>query len=130
MSNDIAGRLDAVQYAKERSHKTIGRTDMTRHLLSGLLLGVVLTGASYAFETGCSCGSARGLPFTFVHPYVICSTSSRLVIGADRDQNRFGSVLDLESLGYDLFTWGAVGFYVARHFSRRKKAQGISPQNG
>jgi hypothetical protein len=103
---------------------------MTRRLLSGLLLGAVLTCASYAFEIGCSCGPARGLPFTFVHPYVSCSTSSRLVIGAEHDQNRFRPVLDLESLGYDILIWGAVGFYVARHFFRRKRAQRIALANG
>jgi len=103
---------------------------MTRGLLSGLLLGAVLTGASYAFEIGCSCGPARGLPFTFVHPYVSCSASSRLVIGADPPQNRFGPVLDLESLGYDILIWGAVGFYVARLFFRRKRDPVTPPNAG
>jgi len=103
---------------------------MTRCLLSGLLLGVVLTAASYAFEIGCSCGPARGLPFTFVHPYVSCSTSSRLVIGADPDQNRFGPVLDLESLGYDVLIWGAFGFFMAGHFFRRKRAQRVARPHG
>ena len=88
-----------------------------------------MTAASYAIELGCSCGPARGFPFAWVHPYVSCSASSRLVIGADPEGNRFGPVLDIESLGYDVLIWGAVAFYVARHL-RRKKAQRGAPPNG
>lgn len=88
-----------------------------------LLLGLCLTGASYVIETGCSCGPARGLPFTFVHPYVSCSTSSRLVIGAAPDRNKFPPVLDLESLGYDILIWSSGAFFGMRHF-KRKQAQG------
>jgi hypothetical protein len=102
---------------------------MPRHILSAILLGTVLTAVSYAIETGCSCGPALGLPFTFVHPYVSCSTSSRLVIGADPERNRFGPVLDIESLGYDILIWSAVTFYVAHRY-RPRKAQPCAAPNG
>jgi hypothetical protein len=102
---------------------------MSRHLVSAFLLGVVLTAASYAIDLGCSCGPAHGFPFAWVHPYVSCSASSRLVIGAEPEVNRFGPVLDLESLGYDVAVWSAVVFFVARHY-RRRKAQLAAPPNG
>ena len=103
---------------------------MSRHLVSALLLGVVLTAASYAIDLGCSCGPAHGFPFAWVHPYVSCSASSRLVVGAEPEVNRFGPVLDLESLGYDIVIWGILVFFVARRYRRRKAHPGCSPNGG
>jgi len=98
-----------------------------RHLVSALIFGIVLTAGSYAIDLGCSCGPAHGLPFAWIHPFVSCSASSRLVIGAAPEVNRFGPVLDLESLGYDIVIWGTVAFFVARRH-RRRKLRGAAPR--
>ena len=102
---------------------------MSRQIVSTFLLGVLLTALSYAIEFGCSCGPAHGFPFAWVHPYVSCSASSRLVIGAEPEVNSFGPVLDLELLGYDIAIWSAVVFFIARHY-RRRKAQLAAVSNG
>ena len=107
------------------SKKLLGGMDMIRRLVSALLLGVLLTSASYLIDSGCSCGPAHGLPFTFEHPYVSCSASSRFVIGANPEWDRFGPVFDLESVGYDIVFWSVAAYFVARHYRRKK-----TPQNG
>jgi hypothetical protein len=71
-----------------------------------------VTAASYFIDSGCSCGPARGFPFSYVHPLIGCTTG-RFVVGAD-PENRFGPVFDIGSIVYDLVIWGVVGFFVVR----------------
>jgi hypothetical protein len=85
-------------------------------IFSALGASLLVTGASYLIDTGCSCGPARGFPFSYVHPLTGCTTG-RFVVGAD-PENRFGPVFDIGSVVYDLVIWGAVGYFVVRRFTK------------
>jgi hypothetical protein len=87
-----------------------------RLIASALGISVCVTIGSYAIDTGCSCGPARGFPFSYVHPLIGCTTG-RFVVGAD-PENRFGPVFDIGSVVYDLVIWGAVGYFVLRRLTK------------
>ena len=87
------------------------------HLIASVLgVSICVTAASYLIDTGCSCGPARGFPFSYVHPLTGCTTG-RFVVGADLE-DRFGLVFDIRSVVYDLMIWGAVGYFVVRRFMK------------
>jgi hypothetical protein len=87
------------------------------HFIASVLgISVSVTAASYLIDSGCSCGPARGFPFSYVHPLIGCTTG-RFVVGADPD-NRFGPVFDIGSAIYDLVIWGAGGYFVVRRFTK------------
>ncbi len=79
-------------------------------------ISIFATGASYLIDTGCSCGPARGFPFSYVHPLMGCTTG-RFVVGANVD-DKFSHVFDVGSVVYDLLLWGAVGYIVVRKFTK------------
>ena len=83
---------------------------------SVLSIALAVTAATYLIDTGCSCGPARGFPFSYVHPLVGCTTG-RFVVGAD-PEDRFGPVFDIGSVVYDLVIWGAIGYFGVRRFRK------------
>ena len=83
------------------------------YFMSSVLgFSLTITTATYFLDTGCSCGPALGFPFSYVHPLTGCTTGT-FVVGAD-PENRFGPVLDIGSVVYDLVTFGAVGYFILR----------------
>ncbi len=85
-------------------------------IFGALGISLLVTGASYHIDTGCSCGQARGFPFSYVHPLTGCTTGT-FVVGAD-PEDRFGPVFDIGSVVYDLVIWGAVGYFVLRRLTK------------
>lgn len=89
------------------------------YFISAVLgISVSVTAASYLIDTGCSCGPARGFPFSYVHPFIGCTTG-RFVLGAD-PENRFGPVFDIGSVVYDLVLRGVVGYFIVRRFTKSR----------
>ncbi len=87
-------------------------------IISALGTSLLVTSASYLIDTGCSCGPARGFPFSYVHPLIGCTTG-RFVVGGDPD-DRFGPVFDIGSVVYDLVIWGVVGYFAFRKFTKTR----------
>jgi len=85
-------------------------------ILSVVGISLTATAATYFIDTGCSCGPALGLPFSYVHPLTGCTTGT-FVVGAD-PENRFGPVFDIGSVVYDLVIWGAVGYFMLRKITK------------
>ena len=90
---------------------------MLPRILTTICISVIITTASYLVDLGCSCGPARGFPFSYVHPYEGCTTG-RFVLGADAE-NRFGPVFDIESVAYDVLLWGTVGYCILRRYQQK-----------
>jgi hypothetical protein len=96
------------------------------NIASALIVSIILTAITYFINTGCSCGPALGLPFSYVHPLIGCTTGM-FVLGADPN-NRFGPVFDIGSVIFDIIFWGALAYYFIRRFRipRNKNIDSIS----
>ncbi len=80
--------------------------------------GIATTGLTYLVDMGCSCGSARGIPFSYIHPFAGCS-SGKYVIRM-KSEGLFDPVFDYASAAGNIVFWCLAAYAAMRFFTNKK----------
>jgi hypothetical protein len=87
--------------------------------LAIVAFGITATGATYFIDMGCSCGSALGFPFSYIHPFKGCFAGNYVIPSNPGDL--FDPVFDYASAIGNIALWSLAACAAMRLFSIDKK---------